>query len=328
MTGGRKLMVWAGAIVAVGAIVASVLLIRPHTRPMVLSGAVMRQDADPKKELPLADVTIAAVSNGSVIGDGKSDASGFFSIALRTRLWIGRSVMLQFRHADYQPLDQKDFIGDKVYVAKMVPLPYEASASRRSDVVVSNIQVRYSIKTTTTANVGSAVQAFEVANVGNVACAKQLPCSPDGKWKAAIGSKMLDAGENNEFRNARTSCIAGPCPFTKIEDEDLLQNSRMLKVSARNWSDTATFLVEAEVVHPMVSDMIRTSYPVTFGQALNFTMPGAAEGITIQAEVNGEAIVYPLGPNLYLSWADCNARVNKDQTKVYRCELKPGYRFP
>jgi len=328
MTGGRKLMVWAGVIVAVAAIVASVLLIRPHTRPMALSGAVMRQDADPKKELPLADVTVSAVSNASVIGEGKSDASGFFSIALRTRLWIGRSVMLQFRHADYQPLDQKDFIGDKVYVAKMVPLPHEASASRRSDVVVSNIQVRYSIKTTTTANVGSAVQAFEVANVGNVACAKQLPCSPDGKWKAAIGSKMLDAGENNEFRNARTSCIAGPCPFTKIEDEDLLQNSRMLKVSARNWSDTATFLVEAEVVHPMVSDMIRTSYPVTFGQALNFTMPGAAEGITIQAEVNGEAIVYPLGPNLYLSWADCNARVNKDQTKVYRCELKPGYRFP
>ncbi len=327
MTGGRKLMVWAGVIVAVAAIVASVLLIRPHTRPMALSGAVMRQDGDPKKELPLADVTVSAVSNASVIGQGKSDASGFFSIALRTRLWIGRSVMLQFRHADYQPLDLRDYIGDKVYLAKMVPIPYEASPAKRPDVVVSNIQVRYSIKTTTTANVGSAVQAFEVPNVANVPCAKQLPCSPDGKWRAAMGSKTLDAGENNEFRNARTSCIAGPCPFTKIEDEDLSQNSRMLKVSARNWSDTATFLVEAEVVHPMVSDMIRTSYPVTFGQALNFTMPGAAEGITILAEVNGEAIVYPLGPNLYLSWADCNARVNKDQTKVYRCELKSGYRF-
>ena len=70
------------------------------------------------------------------------------------------------------------------------------------------------------------------------------------------------------------------------------------------------------------------SYPVTFGQALNFTMPAAAEGITIQAEVSREAIIYPLGPNLYLSWADCNTRINKDQTKVFRCELKPGYKFP
>ncbi len=329
MSGRRKLIVGAAAIVAAGAIVAGVLLIRPHTRPMSLGGAVIRQDADPKKELPIADVEVAAVSNSSVIGDGKSDASGFFTIVLRTRLWIGRPVMLQFRHTDYQPLDLRDFVGDKVYVAKMVPVPHEARATNRSDIVVSkNVLVRYSIKTTTAANVGSAVRAFEVANAGNVPCKKQPPCSPDGKWKASMGSESLDAGEGNEFRNARTSCIAGPCPFTKIEDEDLSQGGRTLKVSARNWSDTATFLVEAEVVHPMVSDMVRTSYPVIFGQALNFTMPGAAEGVTIQAEVNGEAITFPLGPNLYLSWADCNARVNRDQTKVYRCELKPGYRFP
>ena len=164
-------------------------------------------------------------------------------------------------------------------------------------------------------------------NKGNVPCQNQSPCSPDGKWKASIGSESLDAGEGNEFRNARTSCIAGPCPFTKIEGEDLLQGGRALKVSARNWSDTTTFLLEAEVFHPMISDVVRTSYPVVFGQALNFTMPGAAEGVSIQADINGDAIIFPLGPNLYLSWADCNARVNRDQTKVYRCELKPGYRF-
>jgi hypothetical protein len=325
---GRKPLIWSAAIVVVVAIVVAVIANRPRTRPLSLAGAVMRQDADPRKELPLADVQVSALSNGSVIGTGKSDASGFYTIVLRTRLWIGRAVLLQFRHADYQPLDQKDFIGDKVYVAKMLPLSHETNTAKRADVVVSNIQVRYSIKTTTTANVGSAAQSFEVPNIGNVPCAKKPPCSPDGKWKAATGSKTLDAGENNEFRNSRTSCIAGPCPFTKIDDEDLSQNSRLLTVSARNWSDTATFLVEAEVVHPMVSDMVRTSYPVTFGQALNFTMPGSAEGVTILAEVGGQAVVYPLGPNLYLSWADCNARVNKDQTKVFRCELKPGYRFP
>ncbi len=328
MSGRVKLIVGAAVIVLAGATVAAMLLIRPHTRPMSLGGAVIRQDADPKKELPLADVQVAAVANGSVIGDGKSDASGLFTIRLRTRLWIGRAVTLQFRHADYQPLDLHEFIGDKVYLAHMVPVPHEANASNRPDIVVSNVLVRYSIKSTTAANVGSAVKTFEVVNAGNLPCKKNPPCSPDGKWKASMGSASLDAGEGNEFRNARTSCIAGPCPFTKIEDEDISQGGRTATVSARNWSDTATFLLEAEVFHPMVSDMVRTSYPVIFGQALNFTVPGSAEGVTIQAEVSGEAITFPLGPNLYLSWADCNARVNKDQTRVYRCELKPGYRFP
>jgi hypothetical protein len=327
MSGTRKLILGVAVVVVAGAIVAAMFLIRPHTRPMSLGGAVIREDADPKKELPLADVAIKAVANGAVIGDAKSDASGLFTIMLRTRLWIGRSVTLQFRHAEYQPLDLHDFVGDKVYVAHMVPLPHESNASNRPDILVSNVTARYSIKSTTAANVGSAVKTFEVPNVGNVPCKKKPPCSPDGKWKASMGSATLDAGEGNEFRNVRTSCIAGPCPFTKVEAEDISQSGRGVTVSARNWSDTTTFLLEAEVFHPMVSDMVRTSYPVIFGQALNFTVPGSAEGVTIQAEISGEAITFPLGPNLYLSWADCNARVNKDQTKVFRCELKPGYRF-
>jgi hypothetical protein len=315
-------------MVIAGVIIAAILLTRPHTRPLTLRGAVVRQDADPAKELPLADVDIIALYNGAGIGEGKSDASGSFTVTLHTRVWIGRSVTLQFRHTDYQPLDLKEFVGDKLYVARMVALPHEATPANHPNVVVSNVLARYSIKTTNTANVGSAVKTFEVPNAGNVPCKKRPPCSPDGKWKAAIGSASLDAGEGNEFRNARTSCIAGPCPFTKIEAEDFLQGGREVSVSARNWSDTATFLLEAEVFRPMVADMVRTSHPVIFGQALNFTVPGSAEGISIQAEINGATITFPFGPNLYLSWADCNARVNRDQTKVYRCELKPGYQFP
>jgi len=328
MAGKRRLISWTATFVVAGLIIAAILLTRPHTRPLTLRGAVIRQDADPTKELPLADVEIAVLFNGSPIGEGKSDASGAFTVTLRTRLWIGRQVTLKFRHADYQPLDMRDFVGDKLYLAHMVPLPHDASSANHPPIVVSNVLARYSIKTTNTANVGSAVQTFKVENTGNVPCRKKPPCSPDGKWKAAIGSASLDAGEGNEFRNARTSCIAGPCPFTKIEAEDFLRGGREVKVSARNWSDTATFLLEAEVFRPMVSDMVRISHPVIFGQALNFTVPGSAEGISIQAEINGDTITFPFGPNLYLSWADCNARVNRDQTKVYRCELKPGYKFP
>ncbi len=328
MTGKRRLVSWTGAFVVAGVIIAAYLLTRPHTRPMTLSGAVVKQDADPTKELPLADVEVKALYHDAVIGEGKSDASGAYTVLLRNRIWIGRPVTLQLRHPDYQPLDLKEFVGDKLYVARMVALPHDVNPTNRPAVVVSNVLARYSIKTTNTANVGSAVKTFEVANTGNVPCRKQPPCSPDGKWKAAMGSASLDAGEGNEFRNARTSCIAGPCPFTKIEAEDFLQGGREVRVSARNWSDTATFLLEAEVFRPMVSDMVRTSHPVIFGQALNFTVPGSAEGVSILAEVNGATITFPFGPNLYLSWADCNARVNRDQTKVYRCELKPGYKFP
>jgi hypothetical protein len=43
--------------------------------------------------------------------------------------------------------------------------------------------------------------------------------------------------------------------------------------------------------------------------------------------VAGETIIFPLGPDLFLSWASCNSRMNPDHTSVYRCELKPGYRF-
>ncbi len=101
----------------------------------------------------------------------------------------------------------------------------------------------------------------------------------------------------------------------------------MISVSALAWSDTATFLVEAEVVHPMQSDVVRHSYPVIFGDALNFTLPPSAEGVSLQAEVNGQHIVFPLGPALRLSWADCQARANPDETRVYRCELKSGFRW-
>jgi hypothetical protein len=210
----------------------------------------------------------------------------------------------------------------------MVPVhrPTQAEGNR-PEVVIGNVLARYSIKTTTDVNIGSAVKTFQVENAANVPCSGHLPCSPDGRWRATMGSASLDAGPGNEFRNVRASCIAGPCPFTKIEISGSSQVGRELTVSALNWGDTATFLLEAEVFHPMASDVIRESYPVIFGPSVNFTLPSAAEGVSIEAEVNGETVIFPLGPALVLSWADCTGRVNRDQGRVYRCELKRGYRF-
>jgi hypothetical protein len=342
MTGPKRNAI-AIATIALLAATAAVVLHYARRPPIILHGAVISQDTDPRKELPIADVEITAtesqVNSSKLDSSGlfrlslpvpvnsKSDSSGFFAITLHKGVRRGQAVDLKFTHPDYQPLILHEFIGDKLYIARMTPIPRPAPKRDHPDIVVANLLVRYSTKTTTALNVGSAVKTFEVVNTGNIRCNGQPPCSPDGKWKAAIASASLDAGEGNEFRNVRVSCIAGPCPFTKIESTNFPEGARTISVSARDWSDTATFLLEAEVYHSMGGDMVSNSYPVIFGQTLNFTVPASAEGVSVQAEINGEAIVFPLGPNLFLSWANCSSRVNPDQTKVYRCELKPGYRF-
>lgn len=330
MSAGKNAMGWAILIVALLAAITAVFVSRTYRKQPAsfsLTGVVITQDEDPNKQLPIADVEISATEGILAAGSAKSDSEGLFGISLKAGV-PGQHVTLRFRHREYKPLDLDEIVGDKLYVARMVPVPRATpSDPGRAETVVTNVVARYSMKATTEMNVGSAVKTFQVANTGNVPCQEHAPCSPDGKWKAAIGSATLEAGQGNEFRNARVSCIAGPCPFTKIESDDFPQTGRTIQVSARNWSDTATFLVEAEVVRPTVSDIVRYSYPVIFGRTFSFTLPTGAEGVSIQAEMNGVPIVYPLGPNLFLTWAECNAREDSEHTRVYRCVLKPGYRF-
>ena len=311
-----------------GLIAAAVILLlySRHRKPLVLRGAVTVQDSDPRKELPISDVDIKVV-DGFVSGAARTDASGFFSIPLPAYIRRGYAIKFSFRHPDYEPIDKLDYVGDQLYVVHLKPLPRPAPKASGPSVRVANVRVRYTMKTMSSVNVGSAVKTFEVENKGNIPCKGQHPCSPDGKWKASVGSTMLDAGLGNEFRNARVSCIAGPCPFTKIEHDDFSQGGRTITAAARNWSDTTTFLLEAEVFHPMVSEIVHESFPVIFGPSLNFTLPASAQGICLEADLDKETIIFPLGPELRLSWASCNARVNPDQTKVYRCRLNPGYQF-
>lgn len=318
-----KVSLWVLAIALIG-IGTGFYILHRMRNPLTIMGAVTIKDADPRKELPIADVEVS-VAGGAAEIPVKSDASGYFVLHLRRWLRRGRPITLQFRHPNYQPLDLQEIAQNKLYVAHMVPRVKKPDSNAPA-VAIGNVRVRYSIKAPRTMNVGSAVKPFEVKNTGNVPCDHHAPCSPDGKWKAAIGSVTLDAGTGNEFLNARVSCIAGPCPFTRIESDDISNPTQKITATARNWSDTATFLVEAEVIHIMQSAIDHQSYPVIFGSALNFTLPKNAEGVSFEADIGGDTIIYPLGPNLLLSWADCNARASGDGT-IYRCELKPGYRF-
>lgn len=325
MTGAQKVEVWIGSLSLLALVGGTLLLVRWHTRrPVSLQGAVTVQDTDSRKEQPIAEVEVTA---DLATGAAKSDSTGLFTLKLRRFVRRGEAVVLHFRHPLYLPLDVKDFVGDKLYIVHMLPVSSNVPPANRPAVKVANVRVRYSIRAMTELNVGSAVKTFQIENKGNVPCKGQRPCSPDGKWRAAVGSASLDAGTGNEFGNARASCIAGPCPFTRIESDHFSQGGQTVMVSARDWSDTTTFLLEAEVFHPMVSQVVHESYPVIFGDGLNFTLPSSAEGVSIEADLDGQTIIFPLGPALFLSWASCNARVNTDQTRVYRCELKPGYRL-
>jgi hypothetical protein len=326
MTRARKATLWIVLALMIVSAAVGLYFRRQHLKPLTLRGAVTVQDADSRKQLPIAgaEIRLKDLAAAPTI----SDSSGFFSLQLPQGLRRGRPITFLFRHPGYQPLDLPEYTGDKLYIIRLTPLQKNTdSVPKQPTTTVSNVRVRYSTKAMRTINVGTAVQTFEVNNKGNVPCKGQSPCSPDGRWKATIGSTTLDAGLGNEFQNARVSCIAGPCPFTKVESDDFSRASQKITATARNWSDPATFLVEAEVVHTMQSPTDHESYPVIYGPTLNFTLPTDAEGVTLEADIAGETIIFPLGPQLLLSWANCNARMNPDHTSVYRCELKSGYRF-
>ena len=337
MTG--KKIIW--AMIVVLAAVVITLLLRAHWlrsisvhQSITIEGAVIQRDADTEKELPIAGVAITA-SDGGKSATTQSEASGYFKLVLQKGVLSGKPVTVSFRHASYEPLDLNVQTGrletqNGLYIAAMIPVPVKIAAGpRRPEKVVSNIRVRYTTNSRTETNVGSAVKTFQVINKGNVPCENQSPCSPDGKWKASWGSASLDAGADNTFENVRASCIAGPCPFTRIDTSGFIHGGRNIRVAALNWSDTATFLMQAEVYRTAISSNVRELYPVIFGRTLNFTLPPTQEGVSLQGEIDGSPMVFPLGPHLNLSWAVCNVRTGpeKEKTAVYRCELKPDYRF-
>ena len=337
MTG--KKIVWAMIAIAAAAVIALLLRAQwlrsiPVHRSITIEGAVIQRDADTKKELPIAGVAITA-SDGVKNATTQSEASGYFKLVLEKPVLSEKPVTVSFRHPSYEPLDLNVQTGrsetqTEPYVAAMVPVPAKIAAGpKRPEKVVSNIRVRYTTNSRTETNVGSAVRTFQVVNKGNVPCDHQSPCSPDGKWKASWGSASLDAGADNTFDNVRASCIAGPCPFTRIDSSGFIHGGRNIRVAALNWSDTATFLMEAEVYSTGINSNVRELYPVIFGRTLNFTLPPTQEGVSLEAEIDGSPMVFPLGPDLNLSWAICNVRTgpDKEKTTVYRCELKPDYQF-
>jgi hypothetical protein len=332
----NKIQIWMAVALAGAITVGLVWFGIRHWRPRwtIIQGATIRGDSDTRKQSPIAGVSISA-SHGSDVVTTQSDPSGYFKIAFPGTVLPGQTVNLSFSHSDYRAVDMSVTIRFRSSLRQLLVVAMEPATAQPnvdpdpSSSVVSNIKVRYTVNSQDEENIGNAVKTFQVINQGNIPCRHQNPCSPDGQWKAATASVELDAETGNEFRDARASCIAGPCPFTRIDSSRFAAGGRTIAVSALDWSDTATFLLEAEVFHKAIVSNVRESFPVVFGRALTFTLPPTAEGVSLEAELNGMQMVFPLGPELNLSWAECSTRSgsNGEESRVYQCELKPGYHF-
>lgn len=323
------------AIIATVATVSAVVLLRfAHWRPrtVVIQGAVIRRDADTRKELPIGGAVVTVSDNATQVSAISGD-TGYFSLKFPEKIWPSETVNIAFRHPDYKPLNETLLIGlhansNQLFVVKMTSTtPPAPSPVVAHPTVISDIVIRYTVNDRTDTNVGSAVRDFQVVNTGNVPCKQNDDCSPNGLWKQGKSSITLDAGTGNVFRNVRASCIAGPCPFTRIDPRGFEHGGQKIVVTAFDWSDTATFLVEAEVYQESIASKLRLSYPVKYGRDLHFTTPPTAEGVTIEAEVGGTPTVFPLGTDLYMNWAVCSSRKGPDNDTVYECELKPGFTF-
>ena len=301
---------------------------REGRRPdITMRGAVIRRDSDPNRQTPVDGVRVVA-EYGSGTAVAWSSVQGAFTLTLPAYAFHNMPVTLRFRHDGYEQLDQLATLPTDLYIIRMTPLPSPArSPSGKPNTAVANVSVRYTAKAPVVADVGTRVKTFQVVNRGNRPCTRPGACSPDGRWKATAQTISLDAEQGNQFRNARLSCIAGPCPFTSIVRDNFSRGGRTINATVLNWSDTVTYLFQAEVVHPMVSQAVRHSYPVIFDRTLNFSLPGSAEGVCLEAEMNGAPIIFPIGPALLLSWADCHQQPDAENNRLYRCELKPGYEF-
>jgi hypothetical protein len=322
----KKAAIVGAAAVMVAFVLVTLVRSRLQRKSALIQGAVLMQDTDPRKQLPISGVAVTAALGEAKV-ESRSDASGFFRLRVPLSLWRSETYSLDFRHPGYRPVHLTQQPPDQIYVVRMAAASQSVPEPTGAQATLKDVRVRYAAKATTPINVGSIAKTFEVANVGNVPCNHAPLCSPNGQWKASIGGLTLDAGEGHEYRNVRMSCIAGPCPFAKLDSDQFSAGGRVIKVLVRNWSDTVTFLAEAEVMQTIPSDSIRNAYPIIFGREMSFTLPPAAQGPSIETDINGDEIVFPLGPALTLPWAVCSLQVGPDRTKLYRCELKAGYRF-
>jgi hypothetical protein len=338
MSGTKKILLVAALVLITAGALLTVVKVHPKrflsgaAPPLTLQGSALQDNADPALQTPLGGVSVTAASGVNSVTT-KTGPSGLFSLTLDPGLKRGQRVTLTFEAPSYKTLQiTPKHPGDQLYIARL-----ELRQMRKSELIkegapakmvnITNVQVRYTFKNESQMDVGSLAKQFEAPNKGNVPCRNKAPCSPDGRWKATATVFHIDAQRGDEFRDVRVSCVAGPCAFTTIQSTKFPAIDRKIDVSVLNWSDTTDFLVEADVLGTMVTDVVQRSYPFLVDGTMNFALPPSSEGPCIEADLDGQDMVFPIGPDLLVSIANCSLEVSQDGNKLYRCQLKPGYQF-
>src|SRR5579862_4831095 len=95
---GRKAILWtvAVAFISVAAVVLGFPLFRRYqNRPVVLRGAIIKQDDDPIKQSPIMDVEISE-ADGLATTSTKSSFTGYFALPLVRGMGLNDSITLRF----------------------------------------------------------------------------------------------------------------------------------------------------------------------------------------------------------------------------------------
>jgi hypothetical protein len=187
----KKAAIWGAA--ALLAVVVLVLLIRGRLqrRSASVEGAVLMQDTDPRRQLPISGVEVSTAA-GETMVQSRSDAAGFFRLKVPLSLWRNETSGLDFRHPGYRSVHVSQQLGEQIYVVRMAAIASQSAPEPTgAQATLKDVRVRYATKATTPINVGSIAKTFEVANAGDVPCNHAPVCSPNGKWKASLGGLSL-----------------------------------------------------------------------------------------------------------------------------------------
>ena len=190
----KRAVIWGAAVLVIA--IALILIIRKRLQKSgaVIQGAVLMQDADPRRQLPIPGVDVTA-EVGDLTVQNKSDASGLFRLTVPRALWRTESADLRFRHPSYQPVYITQPLTDQIYVIRMVAVAAKAvPQSSAPQATIKDVRVRYATTATTPINVGSIAKTF--------AQAVDWACSASSS--SASASRPCRRRSSASFATART----------------------------------------------------------------------------------------------------------------------------
>jgi hypothetical protein len=78
-------------------------------------------------------------------------------------------------------------------------------------------------------------------------CDHRSPCSPDGKWWAAITPLVITAAADQEVRNPVVSCRGSTCGFLEIMSTAVAADGHSATAQVKTWSNSVTLTYTAEI---------------------------------------------------------------------------------